>query len=243
MSLNNLLKLQAQKRQAETQPQPAKSPAPEVAESEVQVQSDGESTPTTDEPQPTAKPKGLGLKLAGKAGAPRAAQPAKPRTQEPQAVPPVSESLGGEFSLEDLAKLEAGSIEVEDSLPQGSGFEDEIEATAPERALAPDLTAEQLAFVESLDGIYQVLHDPELFGQSVRMVMIELQEHNEYEKLLADSDIHVMIRGMRRTMGLARVRKQEKTSKARTNKNARTKAGLADKDMALLNMLMGDGDD
>jgi hypothetical protein len=100
-----------------------------------------------------------------------------------------------------------------------------------------------LAFVESLDGIYQVLHDPEMFGQAVRMVMLELQENNEYDKLLADSDIHVMIRGMRRTMGLARVRKQEKSRKASTNKNARTKSALADKDMALLNMLMGDDDD
>ena len=242
MSLNNLLKLQAQKREAETQSAPAKSSAPSVAESEVPAKVDEESTPPADEPQPI-KPKGLGLKLAGKAGSTPPAKPALPVTPTKVPVPPKSESLGGEFSLEDLAKLDAGSIEVEDSLPQGSGFEDEIEATAPERALPPDLSAEQLAFVESLDGIYQVLHDPEMFGQAVRMVMIELQENSEYDKLLADSDIHVMIRGMRRTMGLARVRKAEKTSKARTNKNARTKASLADKDMALLNMLMPDEGD
>lgn len=73
--------------------------------------------------------------------------------------------------------------------------------------------------------------------------MIELQENQEYEKLLSDSDVHTMIRGMRRTMGLARVRKQEKSRKAKTNTNARKKAGVSDDAMALLNGLMGGGDD
>jgi hypothetical protein len=82
-----------------------------------------------------------------------------------------------------------------------------------------------------------------MFGQSVRIIMIELQENPEYEKLLSDSDVHTMIRGMRRTMGLARVRKQEKSRKAGTNKNARKTSGVSDSAMNLLNSLMGGGDD
>jgi hypothetical protein len=147
------------------------------------------------------------------------------------------------FSLEDLAGMDAGSIAPIASSVEDSGFPDEIEATAPDRELPADITAEQLSFVDSLNGIYGVLHDSEMFGQSVRIIMIELQENPEYEKLLSDSDVHTMIRGMRRTMGLARVRKQEKSRKAGTNKNARKTSGVSDSAMNLLNSLMGGGDD
>lgn len=146
-----------------------------------------------------------------------------------------------EFSLEDLAGFEA-SDETAPSRPElGSGFDDEIEATAPDRILPPDLTQQQMNFVESLDGIYPVLHDPELFGQAVRIIMLEMQEHKEYKKLIADQDVHTMIRGMRNTMGLARIRKQEKSRKAGggTKKAARGKSAVSDDDMALLESLLG----
>jgi hypothetical protein len=243
MSLQNLIALQAKKKESESQAA-AKPSQPQQAESQpVAEPTEGNTSAAT--PAAANKPKGLGLNVVGKAGftpTPKSALPTKtPATAKPKPAAPAQ--LEGGFSLEDLAGLDASSIEVAERNQDASGFDDEIEATAPDRVLDPDLTAEQLAFVESLDGIYQVLHDPEMFGQAVRMVMLELQENNEYDKLLADSDIHVMIRGMRRTMGLARVRKQEKSRKASTNKNARTKSALADKDMALLNMLMGDDDD
>ena len=237
MSLKNLIALQQKKVASESVP--AKSSKPVTVESEPTTEESEDSTaPVTS--APANKPKGLGLNIAG--GFKKPAGPIPTKTPASAKPKPKAETLGGEFSLEDLAGLDASTIEVERN-QEASGFEDEIEATAPDRILPPDLTSEQLSFVESLDGIYQVLNDPEMFGQAVRLVMIELQENNEYDKLLADSDIHVMIRGMRRTMGLARVRKQEKGRKAATNKNARTKASLADKDMALLNMLMGDSDD
>lgn len=236
MSLKNLIALQKQK--SVTESEPAKSPSPATNESEPSVEESGDSTAPT--PSGAAnKPKGLGLNVAG-AGFKKPTAPVPTKT--PASAKPKTETLGGEFSLDDLAALDASTIEVENRNQDASGFEDEIEATAPDRDLPPDLAPEALSFVESLDGVYQVLHDPELFGQSVRLVMLELQENNEYEKLLADSDIHVMIRGMRRTMGLARVRKQEKTRKAGTNKNARAKAGVSDDAMALLNSLMPGGD-
>jgi hypothetical protein len=237
MSLSKLIALQ---KQATKTPEPAKSVKPAPVESESSAEE------STDSTVPAATPpmrKGLGLNVVGTAGFKKPTAPAPTKTPASAKPKTQTESLGGEFSLEDLAGLDASSIEVETRNQEASGFEDEIEATAPDRDLPPDLTAEQLSFVESLDGVYQVLHDPELFGQAVRLVMLELQENNEYEKLLADSDIHIMIRGMRRTMGLARVRKQEKGRKGATNKNARAKAGVGDKEMALLNSLMGGGDD
>lgn len=151
-------------------------------------------------------------------------------------------TVSAEFSLEDLAGFEA-TDETAPTRPQliASGFEDEIEATAPERPVDPSLSVQQQSFIESLDGIYPVLHDPELFGQAVRIIMLELQEHPEYKPLLADQDVHTMIRGMRNTMGLARIRKQEKSRKTggATKKAARGKSAVSDDDMALLDSLLG----
>lgn len=232
MSLKNLIALQKQKANTEDGGQ---SPLPTSVESESTAEESGDSTVPA--AMVTPKPKGLGLNLVGSAGFKKPAGPAPTKTLA--SAKPKPALAEGEFSLEDLAGLDASSIEVERSANVGSGFDDEIEATAPDRDLPPDLSAEQLSFVESLDGVYQVLHDPELFGQAVRLVMIELQDNQEYERLLADSDIHVMICGMRRTMGLARVRKQEKGRKAGTQKNARAKAGVSDDAMKLLDSLMG----
>ncbi|MGL5935902.1 MAG: hypothetical protein ACRCZI_09810 [Cetobacterium sp.] len=230
MSLKNLLALQAKKQNSETpataklaDSTPAPPPSPVEAESPESVVEDQVAS---------AKPKGLGLNLAG-ANKAIASKPVAPK---------VVESTS-DFSLEDLASMDAGSVDVVESSSEDPMFPDEIEATAPDRELPADITEEQLAFVDSLNGIYGVLHDSDMFGQTVRMIMIELQENPEYDKLLSDSDVHTMIRGMRRTMGLARVRKQEKSRKAGTNKNARKSAGVSDGAMALLDSLMGGGDD
>lgn len=233
MSLSKLIALQKQATQTS---EPAKSAKPIPVESESTAKESADSTASAATPP---KRQGLGLNVVGTTGFKKPTAPAPTKTLASAKPKAQTESLGGEFSLEDLAALDASTVEVETRNQEASGFEDEIEATAPDRDLPPDLTAEQLSFVESLDGVYQVLHDPELFGQAVRLVMIELQDNNEYEKLLADSDIHIMIRGMRRTMGLARVRKQEKGRKAGTNKNARAKAGVSDDAMKLLDGLMG----
>jgi len=230
MSLKNLLALQKQ-----AKAKPTESPAP-VASPPVEASVESQ-TQATDSPP---KPKGLGLNLVAasravatpKLAAEPAPAPSEPVTREP-----------GEFSLEDLAGMDASMIdqyqapERESDVPM---FDDEIEATAPDRILPDDITTDMRAFVQTLDGIYTVLHDPEMFGQSVRLIMMELQENPEYDRLLSDPDVHTMIRGMRRTMGLARVRKQEKKRGAATKTNARKKAGVSDSAMSMLQKLMGD---
>lgn len=148
-----------------------------------------------------------------------------------------------EFSLDDIAGLdESASPAIESRDRDGSGFLNEIEATAPDRDLPADLESQQLRFVESLDGIYQVLNDPEMFGQSVRVIMMELQENPEYIKLIADQDVHTMIRGMRNTMGLARVKKQEKSRKTGQASRAK-KSQVNDAAMNMLDGLLGGSDD
>lgn len=187
----------------------------------------------------TNKLAGIGNRNAGSVPATPANIPARP-TSSSTPAPDSGASDVAEFGLADLAGFDAGSVnEVRsDTL---SWFEDEIEATAPDRPLDPDLTTQQLGFVESLDNIYQVLNDPELFGQSVRIIMMELQENPEYIKLIQDQDVHVMIRAMRNTMGMARIKKQEKSRKAGTGtrKAAQKKSRVSEADLSILNSLLG----
>src|SRR3546814_13501044 len=88
--------------------------------------------------------------------------------------------------------------------------------------LPADLTAQQLQFVESLDVIYTVLHDADMLGQSIRSVMQELQENKEFIQLVSDHDIHTMIKAIRNVMGVAKIRKEEKSSKRKTGGAKRT---------------------
>lgn len=235
MSLKNLLALQNKAASHAASVKPAAGTKPPVTAAALEAESpkaEG-AGPATPAPE---KPKGLGLNLAG----------AKPSgLSKPAAKPVAPEVIDSDtFSLSDLAATSAESISTPEPVKYSDfEFDDEIEATAPDRELDPDLTQGQLEFIESLDAIYGILHDAEMFGQTVRIIMTELQENEEYKKLLSDSDVHVMIRGMRRTMGLARVRKQEKSRKTNTNKSAQKKAAVSDDAMALLNQLMGGSDD
>lgn len=145
--------------------------------------------------------------------------------------------------MDDLAGFDESITPVIESREAGQvAFLDEIEATAPDRDLPADLKSQQLMFVEQLDGIYQVLNDPEMFGQSVRVIMMELQENPEYIKLISDTDVHTMIRAMRNTMGLAKIKKQSKQRKAGATSRAKKAGAVSDDVMNLLDSLGGDDD-
>src|SRR3546814_5765582 len=96
--------------------------------------------------------------------------------------------------------------------------------------LPADLTAQQLQFVESLDVIYTVLHDADMLGQSIRSVMQELQENKEFIQLVSDHDIHTMIKAIRNVIGVAKIRKEEKSSKRKTGGAKRTASSKFDAD-------------
>src|SRR3546814_12374356 len=70
--------------------------------------------------------------------------------------------------------------------------------------------------------IYTVLHDADMLGQSIRSVMQELQENKEFIQLVSDHDIHTMIKAIRNVMGVAKIRKEEKSSKRKTGGAKRT---------------------
>lgn len=202
-----------------------------------------------DESKPSVPLKvGTGLKL-GASAAPKAVsespKPAagiklgnlpKAATPKPSAAPSVSDDL----DLSALASMDTSSIPEQAASGQSAmQFPDEIEATAPLRELPEDLTPQQMTFIESLDSIYEVLHDPELLGQSIRMVMQELQENPEYTKLISDHDVHTMIKSIRNVMGITKIRKEEKTAKRGTGKGKSTASSKFDADtMAQLDAMM-----
>lgn len=122
----------------------------------------------------------------------------------------------GSLSLDDLANNEDSGDDSFDSDDRGEyAFPDEIPATAPTRDLPDDLSDSMKSFVTLLDGIYEIVHDPELFGNMIRTIMQEMQENPDYTKILADQDVHTMIRGLRSSMGLAKIKKAEKSTKTR----------------------------
>lgn len=93
-----------------------------------------------------------------------------------------------------------------------SRFADEEPAIAPNRDLE-GLEKQQLMFVESLDSVYKIIHDPELLGGIIKNIMMELAQKPEYRKLIQPKDIHTMIKGMRESMGMARIKKEESKAK------------------------------
>lgn len=228
MSLNRLLEMQRAKQSESAAPasipsaSPFKEPAVDAAPQESGT--DEAIAPAESAPAPAPNPKRL----------PFGNNAPKPATPAPTPKPKAEKV---EFDLDNMANFDLSSVdEVESPDPaEFSGFFDEIEATAPDRDLSPDLTPGQLGFVESLDSIYLILNDSDMFAQSVRTIMMELQENPEYLQLVSDTDVHVMIRAMRNTMGLARIRKQQKQRKTGTGKSRAPskKQALMDKALGL----------
>jgi hypothetical protein len=126
------------------------------------------------------------------------------------------------------------------SAPRGERvayFADETPAVKPTRELPEGITKEGLGFVDMIDGIYEIIHDPDLLGGVIRNIMVELKSNPEYTKLMAPEDFRTMVRGMRESMGLARVKKQE--SKAKKSSPRKSKQ-LDDDVLAGLDDILGD---
>lgn len=131
-------------------------------------------------------------------------------------------------SLESLDSTEDAGIE-----PRGTGvsyFADETPATKPTRELPEGLSKESLGFLDMLDSVYNVIHDPELLGGVITNIMVELKSNPEYTRLIAPDDVRVMVRGMRESMGLARVKKTEAKAK-RTGAGGKRGSKIVDADM------------
>lgn len=133
-------------------------------------------------------------------------------------------AIGG---LADLADSETGSPALKNRKLSAGKFSDEIPADAPERDLE-GLDEQQKGFVNLLNGVYAVVHEPGFLGDVVSNIMQELQKRPEYRKLIQPKDIRTLIQGMRSSMGMAKIKKQEK----KRNTGSKGKASKAvDSDM------------
>jgi len=173
------------------------------------------ATPTDAAPA-AAKP-ALGFLAAKRIGAAKnndaPAQAASPPTvPATQVETPAKEKTNLELLVESTA--------ADGTLGKTSRFADEIPADAPIRDLPPELETQAKSFVGSLDSVYKALHEPELLGSVIRGIMIELSNHPEYRKLISPMDYHTMVKGMRESMGLARIKKEESKAKRTPSKKS-----------------------
>lgn len=167
-------------------------------------------------------------------------QAAQPVTATPTAAaPPIVESISDSTDDDEDIDLDAlADMVADDSAPlkPASSFADETPATAPLRELPADWPEEthkqMLQFVDLIDGVYQVLDDPELTGNVIRSIMVELKDNPQYMKMVAPEDIHVWVRAMRDSMGLARIKKQETSAKRKTGTTAGPKGKKEDAELA-----------
>ncbi len=91
------------------------------------------------------------------------------------------------------------------------------------------MTKEEMGFVGLIDSVYNILHEPEFLGSVIKNIIIELKNHPEYSRLIADEDVRQWVRGMRESMGLAKIKKQETKTKRAGGGGSKSK--LVDDDM------------
>lgn len=148
------------------------------------------------------------------------------------AKPQHSDSDTGSMAPPALDSLDALDQSTDEGIApreQLSHFADETPATKPTRDLPEGLTKEQLGFVDLIDGVYSVMHEPDMLGGVIRNIIIELKDNPEYMKLVAPDDVRSWVRGMRESMGLAKIKKQE--TKSKRSGGTGKKAKLVDLDM------------
>ena len=149
------------------------------------------------------------------------------------AKPQHSGSASGSVAPRSLDSLDALNESTDAGIAPREGvtqyFSDETPAQKPTRELPEGLTKEQLGFVDMIDGVFEVMHEPDLLGGVIRNIIIELKSNPEYMRLVAPDDIRAWVRGMRESMGLAKIKKTE--SKARKAGGSGKKSKLVDDDM------------
>lgn len=108
-------------------------------------------------------------------------------------------------------------------------------ADAPFREIPEDAPESLVNFLSVLDGIYDRLLDPDLFGKMVRVIMMELQENPQYMQQVTDHDKARLMEGLRASMGEIRQVKAEKSEKRRKS----TKAVASEQKVAVANKVAG----
>jgi len=80
-------------------------------------------------------------------------------------------------------------------------FADETPVDAPTRQLSPEMTAQQLAFVDLLDSVHTMHHNEDAIKGAVQNIMMEMRETPILANLLVDEDVTIIVRRMKYIMG------------------------------------------
>lgn len=223
--MNKLANLLGQKKESTNEPKEQ-----QVEKAADKAKPESAEAPAQDKPK---KPALSGLKLGGAIG--KGSKPAAAAaTPKPAGEAPRKKS-SNELSLDDLENMEDPGTHRPKHDGAQAMYGDHIEATKPirdvEALLASaddDSKAGMKSFLSLLDGVYEILDDPEMLGNVTRSIMMELKDNPQYMKLVADSDIQTLVRAMRASMGLARIKKTN--AKAKRAGGGKSKAKV-DQDM------------
>lgn len=198
-------------------------------------------TPVAANPTPAPVPSSPAVDSASASAATtESAEPAVTESTATSLTPPSQGAVGGLARLAALTPKaepqnepvpESGVFslaDIEDSESMGTAakpefYTDMVPAEMPPRELPPELSQGQQEFIELVSGIYTCMNDPQMFGNVIRSFMQELQQNNEYDKLLVDADVNAMMAGLRSSMGMSKIKKQEKAA-PRAKKAAKTSA-------------------
>lgn len=189
------------------------------------------------------KPQGFygDVKPAAKAGLGGFKFKAKPSTDKPKEgiVPAVTAEtrLGIGDSL---------PTKVHDAAPQESMVEEpltktlmpnEVPAEAVVREIADDASPGILKFIEMLDAVPKLFHDPDTLGQVIRNIMVSLSEEESFIEMVQPDDYKFIIRGMRDVLEGAAIKKAS-TKRKSSSKRKPKKTDLDSDDLAMLDDLM-----
>ena len=108
-------------------------------------------------------------------------------------------------------------------------FDDHISVDKPIRELAPELTEQQLGFVNLLDSVHELHHDAEAIKSAVARIMIDMKETPYLSDLVLDADVTCIIAKMKMIQGYRKVKETKAKAKRATSKKA-----VADAEMAAL---------
>ena len=172
-----------------------------------------------------------GLRLGNPAGSSNGSQSGNPT---PAVGTPTSagSNVGG-LGLLDIASLDTGEtkLDFERTIQDAEGdYLDQVPATAPDREIPEGMAEHAIAFMKSLDSIYNLHNDREMFVSVVSKIMSEMQEDKSLAKLLAPEDANAIMRGMRQAAGMAQVKKVKATEKRKggSSKNSAIQAAAMD---------------
>lgn len=87
--------------------------------------------------------------------------------------------------------------------------------------MGPELDEQTQNFVKSLDSMYAVFDDAELFINVVSRIMLDLKAAPHLIEIFAPEDSNILMKGVRASAGMAQVKKTEQ--RAKTSSRASSK--------------------